>query len=152
VFTIELSSTEKPVVAVDATPAASPAPLTEPAPATILLAEDSAEVRNLTAAVLQRAGYQVVTTENGEAALTAFAADPPAFALAILDVVMPCLGGREVGAKVRETRRDLPLLFMSGYDAATFDDLSARIPDAWFLAKPFSADELKKTVRTILER
>jgi two-component system cell cycle sensor histidine kinase/response regulator CckA len=151
VFTIELNASEEPVVTAVAQPAALTAPTAKTAPATILLAEDSAEVRILTAAILQRAGYQVVAAENGEAALTAFSADPPAFALAILDVVMPGLGGREAGAKIRETRDDLPLLFMSGYDAATFDDASAQHPHTRFLAKPFSADELKGVVRTILE-
>ncbi len=152
VFTIQLPATTLSLTPPDAQPAPQAAPATAAAPATILLAEDNVEVRNLTAAILHRAGYEVVTAENGEAALAAFAAQPAVFALAILDLVMPGLGGRETAAKMRETRENLPLLFMSGYDAATLDEAPSPLPRTWFLAKPFPADELRRTVSTILAR
>ncbi len=152
VFTIQLPATVAPVLSPDATPATPPAPAAVAAPAAILLAEDNAEVRNLTKAILQRAGYEVVTAENGEAALAVFTADPAAFSLVMLDLVMPGLGGRETAARMRERRGDLPLLFMSGYDATTLDAAPTPLPNTWFLAKPFPADELRKTVRTILGR
>jgi PAS domain S-box-containing protein len=151
VFTIVLPATALPVPASDEQPGSPATPVAPTGPATILLAEDNLEVRNLTATILQRAGYRVVTAESGEAALTAFAAEPGAFALAILDLVMPGLGGRETGAKMREIREDLPLLLMSGYDAATLDEAPAPLPRVWFLAKPFPADQLRATVQDILQ-
>jgi PAS domain S-box-containing protein len=149
-FTILLPATAEPVAADGGDPATVPLPPGPVVAARILLAEDNVEVRNLTTVILQRAGYQVAAAESGEQAMTMFAADPAAFSLAILDLVMPGLGGREAGARMREVRGDLPLLFMSGYDASSQDGAPVALPNSQFLAKPFPASRLKETVSRIL--
>jgi PAS domain S-box-containing protein len=150
VFTILLPATEAPVAADGGGSATAAMPSGSVVATRILLAEDNVEVRNLTTVILERAGYQVVAAENGEQAVTRFAADPAAFSLAILDLVMPGLGGREAGARMREARGDLPLLFMSGYDAGSQDGAAVALPRSLLLSKPFSANKLKEAVSRIL--
>jgi two-component system, cell cycle sensor histidine kinase and response regulator CckA len=70
----------------------------------------------------------------------------------VTDLVMPEMGGRDLAARLRESRPDLPILFMSGYadDDATrrgFSDL--RIA---FLSKPFTTELLVSAVRDALRQ
>jgi CheY-like chemotaxis protein len=71
--------------------------------------------------------------------------------LIISDVVMPELGGRELGSRLAALRPDLPILYMSGY---TGDDVIQRgllEPGVPFRQKPFTAEGLIRTVREMLD-
>ena len=65
---------------------------------TILVAEDEPALRRLLASTLAELGYEVVIAQDGEEATRAFDACRSRVALAILDVVMPKLGGVEAYA------------------------------------------------------
>jgi FixJ family two-component response regulator len=70
----------------------------------------------------------------------------------LTDLVMPVLGGRELAAQLISRRRELRVLFVSGYsDQILFgsEDLG---PRASFLQKPFSPERLASRVRECLDR
>ena len=119
---------------------------------TVLVVEDERPVRELVVRILRRAGY--TTLEAGSAAEVdmLMAAQQPVLDLLLTDVVLPggC-GGREVAATIRAKQPDVPVIFMSGYtqDAAVFDGSGGEEVD--FLAKPFAADGLLRTVRAALD-
>jgi PAS domain S-box-containing protein len=119
---------------------------------TILVVEDEDVVRALACRGLREQGYTVLEARSGREALDRVAADHHTIDLIISDVVMPELGGRELGSRLAALRPDLPILFMSGY---TGDDVIERgllEPGVPFQQKPFTAVGLGRTVREMLDR
>lgn len=124
--------------------------LDQPSSETILLVEDEAGIRNMFAAALRRAGYNVLAARNGDDALDAIRAHSAAVDLVISDVVMPKVGGKELFEMLRRGHPGLPVLLMSGYPAtatgaADLVDLETR-----FLPKPFGPEVLLARVRQLL--
>jgi PAS domain S-box-containing protein len=124
-----------------------PSPGTE----TVLLAEDEEMVRRLAREILSGNGYKVLEAGNGREALLLSEAHRGEIHLLLTDVVMPKMSGRELTERIRPLRPDLRILFMSGYT----DDAILRhgvledgIP---FLQKPFTAEELARKVREVLD-
>jgi two-component system cell cycle sensor histidine kinase/response regulator CckA len=117
---------------------------------TILLAEDERQVRELTAHVLERAGYRVMTTADGEEALRAYEEHARDVDLALLDMVMPKLGGNAVRGRLRAMRGDLPILMATGYDRDQHS--SGFVPGEHdrLIRKPWSAQELLQAIRELL--
>lgn len=118
---------------------------------TILLVEDEGQVRQIAQQILESLGYRVMTAENGEQALTLATAYPDEINLMVTDVVMPQMGGRELVERLSPLRRDLRVVFMSGYT----DDAIVRhglIDDRLeFIQKPFTADSLARKIRATLD-
>jgi PAS domain S-box-containing protein len=118
----------------------------------ILVAEDSERVRELVCTILGRAGYDVVAVSDGHEAQAYLEEHGDTVDLALVDVVMPGQGGRELHAQVRERLPDLRFLFTSGYGL----DAMARgpVPDDGIdlIQKPFEATALLTRVRQLLER
>jgi len=119
---------------------------------TILLVEDDAMVRDLTRKFLEIAGYNVIATENGAAALEVFKRDPNAIHLAVLDVVMPVMGGREAFDRMREMRPDMPALFASGYSENAVHTNFVLDEGLQLIQKPYLRDDLLRAVRAMLDR
>jgi two-component system cell cycle sensor histidine kinase/response regulator CckA len=115
---------------------------------TVLLVEDEAMVRAVAERALTRQGYTVLVAENGEAALEILAREDK-IDLMISDVVMPTMDGPTTVRAARQTRPDLPILFISGYAEEQLRK-SIDIPNVSFLAKPFSVQQLAETVRDVL--
>ncbi len=96
-------------------PTSSNAPIVEPADgATLLLVDDDAAVRGVTAAQLQDAGYVVLEASCAEEALALLGATGE-IAVVLSDVAMPDIDGVQLAAEIRKKRPDLPILFMTGY-------------------------------------
>jgi len=118
---------------------------------TVVLAEDDDDVRDFARRVLERAGYAVLEAADGAAALALVERhDGPIDAL-VTDVVMPCLGGRELAARVAERRPGVKVLYLSGYtpDAVLRDGVGAAA--VAFLQKPFTLGALAAKVREVLD-
>jgi DNA-binding NtrC family response regulator len=93
--------------------------------------------------VLERAGYRVVTTTDGNAALAEFERQPNRFALVLTDAVMPGMTGLELIAAVRARRPDQPIVGMSGsIDLRRGAVLHALRPAVEFVEKPIARDAL----------
>jgi len=132
---------------------ADPPHLPHPSPGTetVLLAEDEEAVRRLAREILSGNGYRVLEAGNGREALLLSEAHRGVIHLLLTDVVMPKIGGRELGERIRHQRPDLRILYMSGFT----DDAILRggveengIP---FLQKPFTPEELARKVREVLD-
>ncbi len=118
---------------------------------TILLAEDDEMVRNLTRTILEAAGYTILTADDGEEALRVFEKHVDAIDLAVLDVVMPKLGGRAVYERIREARADTRILFCSGYSVSALHTDFILDEDVQLIQKPFQRDNLLRSVRAVLD-
>ncbi|HEY6553020.1 MAG TPA: response regulator, partial [Vicinamibacteria bacterium] len=117
---------------------------------TILLVDDQEMVREMTRAVLDQEGYDVVVAASGEEALRLCESSPGAIDLVIADVVMPGLSGPETIARIRVSRPGTRVIFVSGYTADALGDRNPLGPGTRFLQKPFKPDDLTDAVRTAL--
>jgi CheY-like chemotaxis protein len=128
----------------------SPAP-TARGTETILLVEDQEGIRDLVREFLQKNGYSVLHAADGNEALEIADEYKHPIHLLLTDVVMPNVGGRELARRLSEPRRQMKVLFMSGYpDHATWS--SEMVDDtAAVLQKPFTLDTLARKLRNLLD-
>ncbi len=105
-------------------------------------------VRTVAERALTRQGYTVLTAANGEEALEIVARGEP-IDLLITDVVMPIMDGPTMVREARQTRPELPILFMSGYAEEQLRR-SIDFENVAFLPKPFSVQQLSEAARRIL--
>ncbi len=112
----------------------------------ILVVEDEDSVRAIVARTLADEGYEVIEARHGREALARLEEHGATIALVLSDVVMPVMGGKELGERLARERPDLPLVWMSGYPRdAAFADGSAGL-DYPFLQKPIPPEMLIQTV------
>ena len=116
----------------------------------ILLADDSVTAQNMGRRILTDAGYEVLTVNNGSAALKKIAEHKPD--IIALDVYMPGYGGLEVCQRVKENpeTRSIPVLLTVGKLEPFKAEEARRVGADAFIVKPFEATELL-TVLTKLE-
>lgn len=118
---------------------------------TVLVVEDQAEVRRLTTRVLEARGYTVLAAENGPDALQSADRYLKRIDLLLTDVVMPELNGRDLALRLTAQRRDLKVLFVSGYTGEAIRQHGLLELGAAFLQKPFTPDVLARKVRDVLD-
>lgn len=113
-------------------------------PRGVMVVDDEPLVRALVADALQSRGDRVATFPDGPSALAAFAADPAAWDVVVLDLTMPGMNGPEVYRRLRAVRADLPVLLVSGYSES--DAMGGLPAAAGFLQKPFTVEQLRAAV------
>ena len=116
---------------------------------TILLAEDHESIREMSRQALLSMGYRVLSACDGQEALKLCSHETPA--LAILDVIMPKLGGPGTAASLLKMFPDLPVVFTSGYSADA-SELPVEGAKARYLQKPYSPTTLRRLVRETLDQ
>jgi two-component system, cell cycle sensor histidine kinase and response regulator CckA len=116
---------------------------------TILVVEDTDEVRRMICHILLQHGYTVLEAADGPEALEVIGSYGSPIHLLLTDVIMPRMNGGELAERLRVTHPRLRMIFMSGY---TDDAIVNRIERlAVFLAKPFTSLALVHKVREVLE-
>jgi two-component system cell cycle sensor histidine kinase/response regulator CckA len=115
---------------------------------TILVVEDEPAVLRVVTRILQRNDYSVLAAANGAEAL-ALAADHE-FDLLLTDAVMPGISGFELAERVRQTRPEASVLFMSGYSPDLAGPGRALPVDTALIQKPFTQRALLDAVRTAI--
>jgi len=108
----------------------------------ILLADDSVTAQNMGRKILSEAGYEVLTVNNGSAALKKVAEHKPD--LIVLDVYMPGYSGLEVCQRLKENRDTarIPILLTVGKLEPFKPDEARRVKADAYVVKPFEASEL----------
>ena len=118
----------------------------------ILIAEDERDIRDLIAFTLRFAGYEVLTANNGEEAVTLTRKELPD--LVLTDVRMPKMTGYEACRLIKAdpTTRHIPVVFLSakGQEAEVQSGLAAGADE--YLLKPFAPDQLTRKVAEILNK
>jgi two-component system cell cycle sensor histidine kinase/response regulator CckA len=118
---------------------------------TILLVEDEADVRGVAARILLRLGYSVIEASDGATALRVAATVPGRIDLLLTDLVMPSMGGRELGVQLTALRPSMRVLLTSGYADDAALRMGADAAAVAFLRKPFSSRLLAEKVREVLD-
>ncbi len=120
------------------------------APATLLVAEDQADIRDLLVLNLRTAGYEVTAVADGRAALAQQI--ERAHDLLVLDLMMPGLDGLEVCKALRARGSATPILMLTAKSTELDRVLGLELGADDYLTKPFSLAELLARVKALLRR
>jgi len=118
---------------------------------TILVAEDQPDLRWMICQFLQELGYSVLEAKDGADAVALSEQYRGAIDVLLTDVVMPHVRGPEVARRLCAMRRDMKVIFMSGYTEGEFGSGDKPDPDLPILQKPFELDSLAVKIREVLE-
>jgi DNA-binding response OmpR family regulator len=118
--------------------------------ATILVAEDQSDIRELLVMNLRGAGYDVTAVADGPAALAS--QSERASDLLVLDLMMPGLDGLEVCKALRARGRSTPILMLTAKSTELDRVLGLELGADDYLTKPFSLAELLARVKALLRR
>jgi two-component system cell cycle sensor histidine kinase/response regulator CckA len=135
--------------AADEPSAASPArTAAASAVGTILIVEDQPEVAQLVQRLIAPAGYDITVATDALSAVARVAAGAQ-LDLLITDVVMPDMTGPELAAALRIHHPDLPVLYMSGYTAASLGPQLHLDANSMLVEKPFTRSTLLSAIRSL---
>lgn len=115
---------------------------------TVLVVDDEAPIRQVVRRVLEEDGYQVSEASNGLEAIALLAEGAP-LDLLLADLDMPELGGDEMVRRIRATRPDLKVLYVTGHIDRLMDARPLWEGEA-FLDKPFSMAGLREAAALLL--
>lgn len=119
---------------------------------TILLAEDDADVRNITKITLEGRGYTVIEAVDGIDAIKKFNENKDRIQLLLLDVIMPVKNGKEAYKAIQATTPDIKTIFMSGYSKDIIQDEDIIKEELTFITKPVLPMELLRKIREVLDK
>ncbi len=113
----------------------------------VLLVEDEAPVRAFASRALRMRGYTVLEADSAEAALKTLEDRDLDIDVFVTDVIMPGMDGPSWVREALKARPATKVVFVSGYAEDSIAESQARIPNAVFLPKPFSLNQLTATVQ-----
>lgn len=117
----------------------------------ILLVDDEEQVVAVTGELLESLGYVVTARTSARESLLLFLQSCNDFDLVITDLTMPYLTGLELCRKMKEVRRDIPIILFTGYLEEFSSDAAKEAGVDAFFMKPVSFKEMAKLVRKTLD-
>jgi len=118
--------------------------------ARLLVVDDEPNIRELLAASLRFAGFDVDTAADGQQAVRKALENTPD--LVVLDVMLPDLDGFAVTRRLREQGKHMPVVFLTARDDTTDKIAGLTVGGDDYVTKPFSLDEVIARIRAVLRR
>ena len=118
---------------------------------TLLVADDEEVVRSMAGRILERAGFDVLTAEDGRRAVEIVRENAERISAVLLDLTMPHLGGEEALRAIREIRPDMPVVLTSGYSESEIAPRFEGVRLEGFLQKPFRPPQLVERMQGALQ-
>ena len=116
----------------------------------IMVVDDDASLLATLKEFLSHEGYDVETAQSGAEALAIQAANPR-LSLALIDLIMPLMGGLDLTAELRRRDPDLAIVIMTGYGTieTAVDAIKRGAED--YVTKPFDYEAIRKKVARLME-
>ena len=118
---------------------------------TILVVDDEEAVRTVARMALERFGFEVLTADDGPAALEVFTAHADRIVAVLLDLTMPQMSGEEVFQELHRLRPDVPVILSSGFNEQDAVTGPPGAGPAAFVQKPYRPLELIDKLRAVLK-
>jgi DNA-binding response OmpR family regulator len=115
-----------------------------------LVVDDETQISDLLRDFLTQEGYQVLTAANGVEAISL--GKENRLDLALLDLKMPGMDGIEVFQKLREVKKDIGVIILTGYGTLETAKQAMRLGADDYLTKPFDLGLVKNVIQEALER
>jgi len=114
--------------------------------ASILVVDDERSMRDFLKILLEKEGHDVITVENGKAALIAL--QKQSFEAVVTDIRMPGMTGIELLEEIKEELPDMPVIMITAF--ASPDDAVLAMKNGAFdyITKPFNVDEIKSVIES----
>ena len=116
----------------------------------ILVADDEAHITHVVSLKFRKAGFEVVTAQDGEEAYELAVQELPD--LVITDLQMPFMSGVELSAKLRETpsTANIPVIMLTARGLALSQDDLAKTNIKSVMSKPFSPKQVLERAQSLL--
>jgi len=101
--------------------------------------------------MLKELGYKVISAESGEEAVFILRENHHDIDLAIIDMIMPGMGGYELYKEIKEITTDIKVLLSSGYSKNSHTEDILELGCDGFMQKPFTLLQLSQTIRSIID-
>jgi signal transduction histidine kinase/ActR/RegA family two-component response regulator len=119
---------------------------------TILLIDDEEDVLEMMHLMLERLGYQVISTLNSVKALEIFQKAFKTFDLVITDQTMPKMTGIELIRELRLIQSDIPIILCTGFNEKITEDNTRHLEIGALIGKPVRIAEIAGIIREVLDR
>ncbi|MBF0303283.1 MAG: transporter substrate-binding domain-containing protein [Desulfamplus sp.] len=116
----------------------------------VLLVDDEKSVAEMEKKMLERIGYEVVSSVSSIEALEVFRTNPNKFDLVITDMTMPVMEGDKLAAEMIKIRPDIPILLCTGFSHKISQEKVDAIGIKGILMKPVIMKDLAEKIRTVL--
>ena len=117
----------------------------------VLFVDDEVLLVDLSKEILEKLGYDVVTTNSPEEALEIIRRKPEIFDLLITDMTMPKMSGELLAAKIHEFKPELPVILCTGFSESITRDRAEKVGINAILFKPVTLENFSRTIRSILD-
>ena len=114
----------------------------------VLVVEDNVEVGRFSTQILEDLGYVTTWAANGNAALQILEAGE-SFDVVFSDVVMPGMGGIELGEEIRQRFPELPVILTSGYSEVMAEEGQHGFD---LIKKPYAVEDLSRILRRLTSK
>ncbi len=120
-------------------------------PSTVLVIDDDESIRLAMKRLLEDEGYNVLSA--ADASQLSNVLDDQPMDLIILDVGLPWINGFELAQMMKEHEdlKKIPIIFISAHRSAADVKRGFEVGAADYIKKPFDVNQIKKTIKTILE-
>jgi DNA-binding NtrC family response regulator len=116
----------------------------------ILIVDDEKNIRLTLSQALEEIGTTIDTAVNGEEALQKLTGEK--YAVMLLDLKMPGMGGMEVLRKVRDIRPDIRVIIITAYGTVDSAVEAMKLGVVDFIQKPFIPNEIRSLVKNVINR
>lgn len=116
----------------------------------ILVVDDDVENTEMMSDMLTQLGYTITASNSGDVAIQEFSDRRDDFDLVITDFAMPGMNGDVLSKKLREIRREVPIIIMTGFEASLSQDTIRELNIGEVLHKPFTREEVDRAIREAL--
>lgn len=145
-FEILLRATDRPVD----TAAKVDSSIPQGGGTSVLVVDDDDLLRSIVERILSRSGYEVHIASTRQQALALCRDEKTHIDVALIDIVMPEIDGRDLSAQIRTVRPDTKILYMSGFSKETLTQQGVLDEEAELIRKPFPADQLSSRILALL--
>ncbi|MFA5181179.1 MAG: cache domain-containing protein [Syntrophales bacterium] len=116
----------------------------------LLLVDDEDMLVEVGKVMLENMGYKVQGFSSSLSAWEAFCRDPDGFDAVITDYTMPHLTGYELAKRLREIRKDIPIIMCSGYMDGSIEEKAKDASITELIKKPFTGRDMARVLRKTL--
>jgi CheY-like chemotaxis protein len=116
----------------------------------ILIIDDEAAIREITKDTLEAYGYKAITASDGAEGISVFAENKKMIRAVIIDIMMPIMDGTAAILVLKKMDPDVKIIAASGLTAKGQVTPPPASSVEGFLTKPYAAEALLKTLRTVL--